>query len=121
VQARALLSHLVENIADVMLDRLSADFEILRNFLIGITRHDCGHNLKLTRCAFDLIRSYGGSHIAAGSRDVLDVALLVHRLTVFVGRKISRQIYWFAAKFAGYVWERVTTHNDTSFGRSQVA
>jgi hypothetical protein len=69
---------------------------------------------------FDLIRSHGGAHIATGTRDLLDVALLVHRHTVFVGRKISRQIYWFAAKFTGYVWERVTTHN-ASFGRSQVA
>ena len=68
----------------------------------------------------DLIRSHGGSYIAAGTRDVLDVALLVHRLTVFVGRKISRQIYRFAAKFAGYLWEWVTTHK-TSFGRSQLA
>ena len=75
--------------------------------------------LCLTR-AVDLIRSHGRSHIAGGPRDVLDVALLVHCLTVFVGRKISRQIHWFAAKFAGYVWERVTTHN-ASFGRSQVA
>jgi hypothetical protein len=75
--------------------------------------------LCLTR-AVDLIRSHGGIHLAAGTCDVFDVALLVHRLTVLVGRKINRQVYWFAAKFTGYVWERVTTHG-ASFGRSQVA
>src|SRR5579863_8430435 len=75
--------------------------------------------LCLTR-AVDLIRSHGGIHLAAETLDVLDVAVLVHRLTVFVGRKINRQIYWFAAKVTGNVWERVTTHN-ASFGRSQVA
>ena len=80
----------------------------------------CGPSSNSLRSAIELIPSHGVRHIAAGTRDVLDVALLVHRFTVFVGRKISRQIYWFAAKFAEYVCERVTTHN-ASFGRSQVA
>jgi hypothetical protein len=67
--------------------------------------------LCLTR-AVDLIRSHGGIHLAAETRDVLDVAVLVHRLAVFVGRKINRQIYWFAAKVTGNVWDWVTTHKN---------
>src|SRR5579863_2316834 len=67
-----------------------------------------GPSSNSLRRVIDLIRGHGGSHIA-GTLDVLGVALLVHRLTIFVGRKISRQIYWLAAKFAGYIGERVTT------------
>jgi hypothetical protein len=40
----------------------------------------------------------------------LDVALLVYGLAVFISRQIDLQIYWLAAKYAGYFWERVTTH-----------
>jgi hypothetical protein len=79
-----------------------------------------GHFRFSSPSAVDLIRSHGVMHLAAGTCDVFDVALLVHRLTVFVGRKISRQVYWFAAKFTGYVWERVTPHS-SSIGQSQVA
>lgn len=63
-----------------------------------------GTSSSSLRRVIDLVRSHGRSHFAAGTRDVLDVALLVHRLTVFVGRKISRQIYWLAANITGYVW-----------------
>jgi hypothetical protein len=51
-----------------------------------------------------------GSRIGAGTREALDVALLVDGLAVFVGKQIRRQIYGLVAQYAGYFWERVTTH-----------
>jgi len=43
-------------------------------------------------------------------RDPVDVALCVYGLAVLISREIDFQIYWLAAKYAGYFWERVTTH-----------
>jgi len=43
-------------------------------------------------------------------RDSVGVALRVYGLAVLIGRQIDLQIYWLAAKYAGYFWERVTTH-----------
>jgi len=43
-------------------------------------------------------------------RDPLDVALRVYGLAVLISRQIDFQIYWLAAKYAGYLWERVTAH-----------
>jgi len=43
-------------------------------------------------------------------RDPVDVALRVYGLAVLISRQIELQIYWLAAKYAGYFWERVTTH-----------
>jgi hypothetical protein len=67
----------------------------------------------------NLIGHHSGRRIAAGTRDALDVTVLMDGLTVFVGRQIDREIDWLGANFAGYFWEWVTTH-DASFGRSQV-
>jgi len=51
---------------------------------------------------------------------VLNVAILVNSLAVFVATQIGLQIYGLAAKNAGYPWDGLTTHN-ASFGRSQTA
>jgi hypothetical protein len=52
--------------------------------------------------------------------NVLNVAILVNGLAVFVATQIGLQIYGLAAKNAGYPWDGLTTHN-ASFGRSQTA
>jgi hypothetical protein len=41
-------------------------------------------------------------------RDPVDVALRVCGLAIFISRQMDLQIYWLAAKYAGYFWERVT-------------
>jgi len=51
-----------------------------------------------------------GRGIALWVRDPVDVALRVYGLAVLISRQIDLQIYWLAAKYAGYFWERVTTH-----------
>ena len=43
--------------------------------------------------------------------DPLHIAILVHSLTVFIGRQIDTQIDWLVADFARYFWDSVTTHN----------
>ena len=51
-----------------------------------------------------------GRGAALWVRDPLDVALRVYGLAVLISRQIDLQIYWLAAKYAGYFWERVTSH-----------
>jgi hypothetical protein len=58
-----------------------------------------------------------GRGIALWVRDPVDVALRVYGLAVLVSRQIDLQIYWLAAKYAGYFWERATTMNASLDGR----
>jgi hypothetical protein len=50
--------------------------------------------------AVDLIRRHGGRNISTGIRDALDIAILMHGLSVFVGVQIDAQINWLAANVA---------------------
>jgi uncharacterized membrane protein len=42
--------------------------------------------------------------------NVLDVAILVDGLAVFIGGQIVLQIYWPAAKNAGHLWKGAAIH-----------